>query len=277
MNEEKEHKSPDMEKRRKRKKKLIITAIIILAWFLAGKIITLIFGKAEGGQLSIDILPERTNFLGLDLSVTIICSWIAIAAVVILAVLIRIFVIPRMKDNPKGIQNVLEVAVSGISDYTQKQTGHLGENLSAYIFTVAVFLVASCVVELFGFRPPSSDITVTFALALISFFLINYYGIKQKGISGRIKALASPTPVILPMKLISEIAVPISLACRLFGNMLGGLIVIDLVYYALGNNSLLIPSVLGLFFNVAHPIIQIFIFITLTLTFINEAAELANE
>ncbi len=276
MNEDKSKKDPNTEKRHRRTKRHLISVIVIIVWFLAGQLITLLFGKAESGSLHISIAPERMNFLGLNLSITIIYSWIAIAAIVIAAVLIRAIVIPKMKDKPEGIQNVLEIAVGGVSDYTGKQTDNLGENLSAYIFTIVIFMVASAFVELLGYRPPTTDITVTFALALISFFLINYYGIKQKGLSGRIKALASPTPVILPMKLISEFAVPISLACRLFGNMLGGMIVIDLLYFALGNNSLLIPSVLGLFFNVAHPIIQIFIFVTLTLTFINEAAETPN-
>jgi F-type H+-transporting ATPase subunit a len=55
--------------------------------------------------------------------------------------------------------------------------------------------------------------------------------------------------------------------------MLGGMIIMDLVYSALGSNAIGIPSVVGLYFNVAHPILQTFIFITLTLTFINEAIE----
>ena len=68
-------------------------------------------------------------------------------------------------------------------------------------------------------------------------------------------------------------AVPVSLACRLFGNMLGGLIVMDLLYFAMGNYAVALPSVVGLYFNVFHPLIQAFIFVTLTLTFIGEAVE----
>jgi F-type H+-transporting ATPase subunit a len=63
------------------------------------------------------------------------------------------------------------------------------------------------------------------------------------------------------------------MACRLFGNMLGGMIVIDLLYMALGSNAVGIPGVVGLYFNAFHPIMQTFIFVTLTLTFINEAIE----
>ena len=134
-------------------------------------------------------------------------------------------------------------------------------------------MVGCAAVELLGYRAPTADITMTFALALITFILINYYGIKKKGVVGRIKSLAKPTPVVYPMKIVSDLAVPVSLACRLFGNMLGGMIVMDLLYYALGSAAIGIPSVLGLYFNLFHPLIQTFIFVTLTLTFINEAVE----
>ena len=90
---------------------------------------------------------------------------------------------------------------------------------------------------------------------------------------GRIKSLAQPSVGVFRIKIVSELAVPVSLACRLFGNMLGGMIVMDLLYSALGNAAIGFPSVLGLYFNVFHPLIQTYIFITLTLTYIGEAVE----
>ena len=157
--------------------------------------------------------------------------------------------------------------------YTHSSVGDLGTGLPAYIFTIALFMVGCAAVELLGIRAPTSDITMTFAMALITFFLINYYGIKKKGVLGRIKTLAEPTPVVFPIEVVSQLAVPVSLACRLFGNMLGGMIVMDLLYSAMSNAAIGFPSVLGLYFNVFHPLIQTYIFITLTLTFIREAAD----
>ena len=178
-----------------------------------------------------------------------------------------------MTDKPKGVQNFLEILVGGISDYASDKGGHLGDGLSSYLFSLAALMLVCAFIELFGVRSPTADITMTFAMALITFFLINYYGIKRKGVKGRLNSLASPTKIVFPMKIISDIAVPVSLACRLFGNMLGGMIVMDLLYSALGNFGLFIPSVVGLYFNVFHPLIQAFIFITLSLTFMNEAVE----
>ncbi|NLO47532.1 MAG: F0F1 ATP synthase subunit A [Clostridiales bacterium] len=260
-------------KRIKRRRKLIIIGLTLITWLILTLLIKLIFGEMPKRELSVSLGAERVRLFGLDLSVTIIATWAIIAVILVLSVLVRIAVIPKLKDKPTGLQGLLELAVDGISDYTQEKGGHLGDNLSAYIFTLALFMVFSAIVELLGIRGPTADITMTFSMAIITFALINYYGIRKKGISGRLKSFLEPTPVILPMKIISDFAVPVSLACRLFGNMLGGVIVIDLVYYALGSYALFIPSVLGLFFNVAHPLIQIFIFVTLSLTFINEAVE----
>jgi F-type H+-transporting ATPase subunit a len=109
---------------------------------------------------------------------------------------------------------------------------------------------------------------MTFALALTTLFCINYYGFKKKGLGGRLKRYFPNV-----MNFVSDIAAPVSLACRLFGNMLGGMIVMDLLYSAMGNAAIGFPSLAGLYFNLFHPLIQTYIFITLSLTFIGEAVE----
>lgn len=251
-------------------KKLLYLGVISM-WLGCGLFIGLFNGEHE--TLSVEIMAPRVSLFGMDVSSSVIISWIAIAILSIAAVVIRIFVIPKFQDKPGTLQNILEVMVESVSSYTEKTGGKLGDNLSAYILSVALLLVTSGFLELFGFRPPTADLVMTLSLALCSFILINYYGIKIKGVSGRLRHLVSPTPAIAPILFLSDIAVPVSLGCRLFGNMLGGMIVIDLVYMALGSFGVGIPAVLGLYFNLFHPLIQAFIFITLSLTFINEAVE----
>lgn len=256
-------------------KKLILPTLLILlgAWYALGQLLTLIFGTGEAKTFHVSIFAQRMNLFGWDVSSTVVVTWIAMAGLLLAAVFIRAFIIPKFREKPAGVQNVLEMMVGSVADYTQDKGGHLGENLGAYIFSIAAMMLGCAAVELFGLRAPTADITMTFSLALITFILINYYGIKRKGAKGRIKSLASPTPLVFPMRVVSDIAIPVSLACRLFGNMLGGMIVMDLLYTALGNAAVGIPSVVGLYFNVFHPAIQTFIFVTLTLTFINEAVE----
>jgi len=190
------------------------------------------------------------------------------AVVRVLALAFRIFAVPRMKDEPHGLQNAVEVAVEYVRKYTESKVGDLGDGLPSFLFAIVVFMVGCAAVELFGFRAPTADITMTFALALTTLFCINYYGFKKKGLGGRLKRYFPNV-----MNFVSDIAAPVSLACRLFGNMLGGMIVMDLLYSAMGNAAIGFPSLAGLYFNLFHPLIQTYIFITLSLTFIGEAVE----
>ncbi|MGN1080802.1 MAG: F0F1 ATP synthase subunit A [Acutalibacteraceae bacterium] len=260
-------------KKTKKNKKLSLILAVVGGYAFSVKLITVLFGASKK-ELEVSIMADRTELFGLSVSNSVIYTWIIIAVVLVVGLILRFTVIRNMKESPTGIQNLLEICVEAIDKYTSNQVPcGAGKSLSAYLLSLAVFMVGCAVVELFGYRSPTSDITVTFAMALITFFLINYYGIRKKGVGGRIKTIAKPVPAIFPIKVISDIAVPVSLACRLFGNMLGGMVVMDLLYVAMKNWAIGVPSVLGLYFNVFHPLIQAFIFITLTLAFINESVE----
>lgn len=251
----------------KKKPRLPTVVMLLGLWLLVVKVLELAFGVKERSSFNVEIWAERLDVGGFSLSMTVVYTWIIMAALTILALVLRLTVIPRMQEQPKGIQNVLEILVENLCKYTKSNVGNLGDNLPAYLFAVATFMVGSAILELFGVRAPTSDITMTFSMALITFVLINYYGFKVKGVGGRLKRYRNP------MNLVSDLAIPVSLACRLFGNMLGGLIVMDLLYFAMGSYAVAVPSVVGLYFNVFHPLIQAFIFVTLTLTFIGEAVE----
>ena len=266
---------PDAEVTKKTKRlKLLATMITVAgAYILLTRLISIIFHPEEHFDLEFSLWPERVEVLGFSLSVTIIYTWVAMALLIIAAILIRLTVVNRFETLPRGAQNVIETIAEAVGKYTNAQAHGTGEFLCSYILSIASLMLMSAFLELFRLRPPTADITMTFALAFMTFIFINLYGIRRKGGIGRLKSLASPTPVVFIFRVISEIAIPISMACRLFGNMLGGMIVIDLLYMALGSNAVGIPSVAGLYFNVFHPMMQTFIFITLTLTFINEAIE----
>ena len=254
--------------------KIFAVIVFIAGLFLfVTRLLNIIFGPKPAEEIQFSIWAERVTVFGYSLSYTIIFTWIAMAILITGALIIRLTVFKNPKEIPSGAQNVIELIVETVSKYTNAQAHGTGELLASYILSIGSLLVMSAFLELFRVRPPTADITMTFALALMTFFLINIYGIKRKGVGGRIKSLASPTPLVFPFRIISDLAIPVSMACRLFGNMLGGMIVIDLLYMALGSNAVGIPSVFGLYFNAFHPLIQTFIFVTLTLTFINEAIE----
>lgn len=255
----------------KKKRNLLMMAGVLALWLCSG----LVLGCFQLGSrvFTVEISPARMDILGYSVSSSVVVTWIVIAALSVFALFVRFFAVPRFQETPRGLQLVLETAVSAINNLTKEKYGHENEGLASYFFAIAALFLGSAIVELFGIRPPTTDLSMTFSYALVTFVLINVYGIYKKGVKGRLQSFVRPKAIIAPFKLLSDLAVPISLACRLFGNMLGGLVVVELIYFALGAFSVGIPAVLGLYFNAFHPLIQFFIFINLSLTFIGEAVE----
>ncbi|MBQ9940462.1 MAG: F0F1 ATP synthase subunit A [Clostridia bacterium] len=261
-------------KKLKNKSRLYFWGMIISAWYFTACLINEIQGGLKGIHVEVELFSPRCNVLGISFSQSNIILFVISAVIVILCILFRVFVFPKFTHEPKGIQNVAELMVEATDNFVKDAMGgHAMGDLPAYMLTVALFMIGSALSELFGQRPPTADLIVTFSMGLSTFFLINYYGLKKKGLMGRIKTLASPSPVIFPMKILSDVAIPVSLACRLFGNMLGGMIVMHLLTSSLGGYSIGLSALAGLYFNLFHPLIQTYIFITLSLTFIYEAVE----
>jgi len=259
------------EERKRKKLPLLLTFIGI--WLLLGALAKVAAPQAEQRSFGVEIMAPRVMLCGFSVSMTVLVSWGIMLLLLLLCLAIRIFVVPKMTEVPHGIQTVLEIAVGELTKYTHSTAGHLGDSLPAYVFALSLFMLGSAAAELFGLRAPTADITMTLSMGVVTFVLMNYYGIREKGVGGRILGIGGGSPVVVPFKAMADIAIPVSLACRLFGNMLAGMIVMELLYYALGTYSFGLPSIVGLYFNLFHPCIQIFIFVTLSLTFIREAAE----
>lgn len=267
-------------KKKRKFKTLCFSGMLISIWFALGVFITWFSGKHSAMHIEFSMFSDRTSIelFGLKLGETTIFTMIIVLIVTILCLIFRLFVFPKFKDSPKGFQNVIELCVETVEKFCIDATGKkAGKSLAPYMFAIGIYLIISASFELFGLRAPTSDLVVTFSMGLITFVLLNFFGFKKLGIGGRFKAMGGPMvamrPVMIPLKIISDIAIPISLACRLFGNMLGGMIVMELLKGALGGYAAGIPGIAGLYFNLFHPLIQAYIFITLSLTFIDEAME----
>ena len=264
--------APDA-KTAKKMKRVPFLGMLFGGWAFIACVVNLISGGAKGIRVDVEILAPHTELFGLRIAETTLTAYGVLAIVAVLCVLFRVFAVPRFRDEPKGLQNLMEAAVEAVDQFTRDTAGDLSPVLPSYMFAVAVLLIGCALSELFGLRPPTADVVFTLSLALCTFFLINYYGIKKKRLFGRIKSLASPSPILLPIRIVTDCATPVSLACRLFGNMLGGMIVMDLLKNSLGGYAVGVTSLAGLYFNVFHPLIQTYIFIVLSLTFIREATE----
>lgn len=261
-------------KQLKKRSKLLLVLMIIAGWFFVGTAISAVWRGKAGMNVEFQMFGDRVDVFGFSMAKTSVLMWIITGIILVLCLIFRFLLFPRFDpDKPRGFQNLIELAVEATENFTKGAVGDYADELAPYMFSLAVFMIGSAASELIGCRPPTSDLIVTLAMGLITFALINFYGVRKKGLAGRVKSLAKPVPVIFPMKILSDIAVPISLACRLFGNMVGGMIVMDLLKSVLGGYADGIPAVAGLYFNLFHPLIQTYIFIILSLTFINEAIE----
>ncbi|HBC30817.1 MAG TPA: ATP synthase F0 subunit A [Clostridiales bacterium] len=213
------------------------------------------------------------NVAGVEVWITetIFNTWLIMLFLIVLAVIARIK-LKSFEVIPTGCQNVIESVVEIFDNFAGDALGEKLSYISPWYFMVFVYLLTSCVFSIFGFRAPSADWATTFALALASFSLMLIMGFKHR--KGQyLKSFFEPHFIFFPLNLIGELAKPVSLSFRLFGNMLSGTIILTL-YYALTPLFVQfgIPVFLHAFFDVVFGAIQTYIFVIISLMYVRGAA-----
>ncbi len=174
----------------------------------------------------------------------------------------------------KGIVLFLEILVTTIEGLVEQTMGAKHLSFSPFIGTLAAYLICANLLGLLGLSAPTSDYNVTLALAVITIVVMVGSGIKAKGIGGYLyDTYLGDFPFLLPLNITGELAKPISLSFRLFGNILSGGIIMSLVYQALGWFSPFIAPLLHGYFDVFAGAIQTLIFIMLTMIWSQGAME----
>ena len=146
-----------------------------------------------------------------------------------------------------------------------------------FMGTVMICMVISNLIGLLGLQPPTSNLSVNMTLALMMFFLIHSTDIKLHGILGKLKGWCEPLPFLFPLNVIGDLALPVSLTLRLFGNMLGGTVIVMLLYMlvkALLPFSVVLFAVtpfLHMYFDIFTAFMQTYIFFMLASFFLSEA------
>lgn len=191
-------------------------------------------------------------------------------ALIALAILVRVK-ISKVKptDRPGAIQNVAELAIDMLGSMVEGVMGKNTHKFVNYLSTLFIFLIVSNLSGLFGLRPPTADYGVTLALGLISFVLIQFNAIKKSGI-GHFTGLFKPVFFLFPVNLMGEIATPISLSLRLFGNIMSGTLLLGLIYDLLFPYTWAWGAALHFYFDVFSGCIQAYVFCMLTMVFIND-------
>lgn len=205
------------------------------------------------------------HILGMALNMdTIYMTWLAMAIVIILALL----AVRKIELVPRGWQNLLEIAVEAILEQIDANLGPKGRKVVPLVITLFIFLLVSNWLGLIpGFTSPTNDLNTTLGLALMIVIFVHVLGIANKGIFKHLKHFFEPNPLFLPINLVEEVAKPVTLSFRLFGNILAGEILLVIL-------GMLVPWVIPagwLFFSVVVGIIQAFIFTMLSISYLSNS------
>ena len=228
----------------------------------------------------------------LQISETLVVSWIVMALITGFCIwLTHDLKVEKISKR----QAVAEMLVEMANKFVIGNAGEKFRKLIPFVAALFATSVVSNLISLIGLRSPTADLSTEAAWAIVVFIMITAQKIKTSGIGGYLKGFTTPIAVMTPFNVLSELATPISLACRHFGNILSGVVINALIYgaLALASSKLLglLPGVLGgvlsqipilsvglpaitsVYFDWFSGVMQAFIFCMLTVMYIANAAE----
>lgn len=208
--------------------------------------------------------PSTVSVFGLfSVPTSVVVSWVVMAFLILASILLT----RNLKKIPSKKQVLLEKGIGFFNDLCKQYLGKHWRFLTPWLGTVALYILCCNLSGLFGFEPPTKDLSITATLALLSLLLI--YGLQfwYLGLVGGLKKFAKPSPMLLPINLM-EIAIrPVALCMRLFGNMLAGYIVIEMIRCLL---PIILPIPFNIYFDLFDGILQAIVFVFLTILFAHE-------
>lgn len=250
---------------------LVIAGLLCVILALSG---VLVGGKEKEpvGTLMKDAVlheSDQLSLFGLSVNPSVVSGLVLTVALLVLALLIRLFLIPRFQTIPGKLQNVLETLV-GLFENLARTSSPAHQNfIGAYCFSAGAYIFCGTCFELFGLQAitqsgesvslpaVSADINAAIALGFFSYGVILFGGLFVNGPKGAFHAL-------------KDFSLPISMSFRLFGALLSGLLVTELVYYYL-SLSFVLPVIVGILFTLLHALIQAYVLTMLTAMFYGEA------
>ncbi len=202
------------------------------------------------------------EILSFPITETLFFTWVVMGILVIASVVLT----RNLKQIPRGVQHVVELAVDGIESMVTADMGSKGKPYVPLILTVATFiLLANLISVLPGFESPTVDLNTTASLAFLVFIVAHASEIKHKGLKSYVKAYFLPFWWLFPLNVVGEISKLISHAFRLYGNILGGGIIIGIFYMFL---PYALPVPLMGWFGVFMGVIQTAVFTLLAIAYI---------
>ena len=260
---------------RKKKISIAVFAAVFLLFFVAA----LVSSPTEHHESIKEVMRDavlhetgKIGFLGgMTVNPALISAYVVTGMILIAALLIRLLVIPKFSLVPGKIQMLLEEAVNLFRGMAHTNSPDRNKFLGAYIFAAGTYIFIGTLFELLGLQgvtteghsialpAPLADINGAIAMGFMSYAVILVEGIVGNGFRGAVQAL-------------KDFSLPISMSFRLFGALLSGALVTELVYYFYGL-SFGIPVIVGVMFTLIHALIQAYVLTMLVSVFHGEATE----
>ena len=210
--------------------------------------------NALTAALKEELNVEMISLGGLQVPESVVVSW----GIMLFLVIVSILLTRNLKvDHISRRQAILELVVTTIDNFFTGLLGEQGRRYVPYLMTVALYIACANLIGVFGIKPPTKDLNVTAALALMSICLIEYSGIHARGGKGFLKSLTAPTAIR-----------PTSLCMRLFGNVLGAFVIMELIKLVV---PVFVPAIFSLYFDLFDGLIQTYVFVFLTSLFMKES------
>ena len=209
---------------------------------------------------------------GFPITQTLVNTWIIMVMILVVCAILT----KNMQKRPGKAQVIAETIVTVMDGLVGQTMGKDKMKFAPWMLALIMFLAFSNTSGIYGLRSPTADLNCTVGLALMTFFMTQYNGLKSKGLGGYLKGFLEPMPFLLPINIIGEFANPVSLSFRLFGNLLGGGIIMALLYSALAGLMffpIVIPVPFHFYFDIFSGLLQSFIFTMLSMVFIAGAMD----
>ena len=254
---------------------VLATGLSMIAMLLVG---IFLIPSPSGGESINDAMRDsvlhetnKINLFGLEVNPAVISAFTVTGMIFVFALAVRIFVIPRFTLVPRGFQLVLETAVGTFDGMAKTSSPGRNKFLGAYIFTAAAYIFIGTLFELLGLQAvttlgrsvslpaPLADINGAITMGCVSYAVILGGGIAANGLKGMGKTL-------------KDFSLPVSMSFRLFGALLSGALVTELVYYYTAL-SFVLPVLVGVMFTLLHALIQAYVLTMLTSLFYGEVTE----
>ena len=210
-------------------------------------------------------------FGGIPIAESCVVTWIIMAVLVLLSIILT----RKLKKVPEGSQCLLEGVMDWLDKLFLDVLGERGRKYVPVLETLILYIGVSNIIGIFGFVPPTKDVNVTAALAGIAIILVQASFIIEKGPLKWLKSFLNP------LNLLDLLTRPLSLCMRLFGNVLGAFIVMELIKLPfkviMGVPAIGVPVIFSAYFDIFDGLLQAYVFTFLTTLYISEAIEEEEE